>query len=192
MELSEIIKIVGDAVMESTSDPIHVQRKDVPGSLLGNYTGNKIKIKLCTSVSVPEDAGQWSGGSRDTYVVVQIATGNQLKAEGLVKLEPGFAVVRHSIFLGKDSGLTIYALPDDMTPLLKKDDGAELSEKQLKVLAICKGYKSAYRVNAAAYNDISLKEYEELKQSLVALGLLDTRGAVTLQGKNTPTPRVNG
>lgn len=64
----------------------------------------------------------WSGGSRNTFAAVELATGcvrdlpqstrnpramGGTEPDGYVEVPPGFAVVEHSIFQGKDCGCTV-------------------------------------------------------------------------------------
>lgn len=94
------------------------------------YRGRKIRIEPRKSVHV---CGlNWDGGSRSQYrgcTLTGRPTGsldryNQRApwdnpAEGQsLELVPDVALVRHSIFMGKDTGLTIYVHPDSMPKLL--------------------------------------------------------------------------
>lgn len=69
----------------------------------------------------------WDGGSKDDFRVVEIATG-QISHPPTVypfggennpnyQPQPGFALVEHSIFCGKDGGCTVYLHPDDQEKL---------------------------------------------------------------------------
>jgi hypothetical protein len=73
----------------------------------------------------------WDGGSRDYYKFVSLADGRvsmevpvqsafDPKISGLdsVTIPEGFVAVRHSIFCGKDSGLTVIANPANLSKLL--------------------------------------------------------------------------
>ena len=172
-------------------DYIHADPKNVPPALLNGYTGRKVKISICQTIHISFDAGQWHGGSRSNYWIVQISTGRTTPAlaDTKIKLEPGFAVVRHSIFCGKDMGVTIYALAADIAPMLPKAAPA-LTQDQLIVLAVAKSCKPAYRRDEAARHGVAARDYDAVRESLVALGLFNSQGALTLEGKNTPTPRV--
>ena len=172
-------------------DYIHADPRNIPPALLAGYTGRKVKIQITESVTIDFDAGQWHGGSKSDYWTVQIATGRTLaaKADTKIKLEPGFAVVRHSIFCGKDMGVTIYALAADIAPMLPKAAPA-LTQDQLIVLAVAQSCKPAYRRDEAARHGVAARDYDAVRESLVALGLFNSQGALTLEGKNTPTPRV--
>jgi hypothetical protein len=112
-------------------DPIKLAAKDLPSWLKGfnGYRGRKYKTEARTSVTIPMDAGLWSGGSRTEYFIVRMEDGalhrppmQDRYMDGRkdipVQLEPGFCVVVHSIFCGKDCGLTVYVHPDNLPKLL--------------------------------------------------------------------------
>lgn len=64
----------------------------------------------------------WDGGSKDTYVLVDIKTkrvsipgtnGPYQKEYPKFQPLPGLALVRHTIFCGKDVGCTVHLHPED-------------------------------------------------------------------------------
>ena len=85
-------------------------------------------------LSVYEDAAQhnwnsyWDGGTRDYYVFIQLATLKTVpvpqngtlfdRKKYRSTLPEGIVAVRHTIFCGKDVGLTIIARASDVTPML--------------------------------------------------------------------------
>lgn len=90
-----------------------------------SYTGRKFWAEAATEVEFYDL--NWGGGTRNQCVVVELATGrvadmrrlsrnhpaNQ-PTEGLrVELPAGVVVVRHSIFCGRDTGLTFFYNPAD-------------------------------------------------------------------------------
>jgi hypothetical protein len=184
---------------------IHLDPKQVPAQLKVGYDGRKFKAIVCESVTIPMTAGLWFGGSRDTYRVVQMADGADMPAsddmsspwdanrkERKVTLQPGFCVIEHSIFCGKDAGLTIYICASDAAPMLPVAD--ELSEAELWALNAT-DYKSSYngmnRYQNAARDSKnlgkftpSLVEYEAAKASLMTRGYMNKAGAITVAGKN--------
>ena len=92
-----------------------------------------VKIECRTSVHV---ADYWDGGSRDYTAFVQLSHMNGVSSESIpksqrqsagnpfslaianVELQPGFAVVKHVIFRGKDLGYRIYVCPTDLVTYL--------------------------------------------------------------------------
>src|SRR5208282_5018879 len=121
---------------------IYLDSKDVPQYLRDGYTGKKFKAVVTDSITVPQDAGVWGGGSRDTYRFVELATGrsvpspcqqsapwSQERQEFNSPLPAGIAMVEHSMFCGKDMGLTFYVHPDSAAKLLPAT-GEPLTETQ--------------------------------------------------------------
>lgn len=184
---------------------IHLEGRDIPAFLRGGYSGNKFQVRVCETVTIPADAGLWSGGSRSQYVGVDMVSytryplsydntspWNEARKEHTVKLEPGKAIVEHSMFCGKDMGLRIYIHPDNATKLLPVK--VELDPVEQLVLNATASYKSSYNGKdryqmATEYskNPPSRTEWSAAKESLRVKGLLDARGAITVKGKNAVT-----
>jgi hypothetical protein len=185
---------------------IYLEGRDIPASLRGDYKGNKFSVVVCETVTIPMDAGLWSGGSRNSYCGVDMVTGerssvpfahtspwNGERKDIEVKLEPGKAVVESIMFQGKDLGLRIYLHPDNATKLLPVK--SELTELEKIVLKATKSLKSSYggkdRYEMTLGYDQSMgrevptrAQWEAAKQTLIASGHLDKRGAITVKGKN--------
>ena len=94
-----------------------------------NYTGRKFRLTVaerpinCTSY--------WDGGSRDYFVFANLSTGevsSQVPAQSAfdrslsgceaIHLPEGFVCLEHSIFCGRDTGITIHVHPNNMARLL--------------------------------------------------------------------------
>lgn len=191
---------------------IYLDPKMVPAVLRGAYNGQKFKAVVCETVDIPSDAGLWSGGSRELYSVVTLDDGMKLLPgqdaapwnrnyhnRREIMLQPGVVVVRHSIFCGKDTGLTFYVHPENATKLLPAP-AAELSEHERMVLEATCSLKSHYngrdryqmatdslRYNRKPYP--SRDEWNAAKQSLIDKGLLNKAGAVTVAGRNARPSR---
>lgn len=198
-------------------DTIHLDPNQVPAVLRAGYDGKKFKAHVVESVTIPSYAGNWNGGSRDTYRLVELATGREMPAsdnngapwdrsrkDREIILQPGFAVVEHSIFCGKDMGLTFYVHPDNAAKLLPAPS-AELTPYEKTVLEATCGKKSSYNGQDRydmARDDCRYSSYrksyglteseafptreqwELAKDSLIAKGLLNKAGAVTVAGRN--------
>jgi len=175
---------------------IYLEVDQVPNHLKLGYTGKSFKAEVCEQVYIPSYAGNWDSGSRDTYSAVELATGKAIAASNnhsapwdndrkdqRIALRSGFAVIRHSIFCGKDMGLTFYVHPEDAVKLLPQQS-SNLNEIELKTLRIIKGIKSAYRIDEARRQGVSEAQYREAMVALQAQDLLDKRGAITVKGKN--------
>lgn len=84
------------------------------------YKGRKIKV---ASEATYRMENYWDGGSRcyakaydlktGTVAAADIATTNPMngKAHAEIEIPAGVAIVEHSIFCGKDCGITIYVNP---------------------------------------------------------------------------------
>jgi hypothetical protein len=161
-------------------------------------------------MTIPSDAGLWSGGSRELFHAIDFATGEHASIPGqtaapwdgarrelTVPIKPGFAIVEHSMFCGKDMGLTFYLHPDNATRLLPPV--VELSEHERLMLSATASLKSSYggkdryemsKDNVRYGNQEALAkfptraEWDAAKQSLIGRGLLNKAGAITVAGRN--------
>jgi hypothetical protein len=189
---------------------IYLDPKMVPQHLRGSYNGKQFKAVVCTEHTIPADAGTWSGGSRDTYTAINFETGQQVtvsdhysapwdssRKDRRVKLEPGFCLVEHSMFCGKDMGLTFYIHPDNATKMLPV--AVTLTPTECLVLNATKSLKSSYAGRDRydnARGDYSLEQclegepyptrdrWDIAKQALINRGLLNKAGAITVNGRN--------
>ncbi len=140
------------------ADEYHLEPNQVPALLKGSYNGRKFKARVVTEMEIPADHGLWSGGSRDTYEAVCLSSGKRIPALGQqaapwdesrqrgnykITLKPGFAVVRHTLFCGKDMGLTFFVRPED-TNTLAIEAKAEFDATERLVLIGTASFKSSY------------------------------------------------
>jgi hypothetical protein len=186
---------------------IYLDPNQVPQSLRGSYTGKKFHAILTEEISIPSDAGLWSGGSREQYYLVEISTGRSIPtpSQGTAPwdkarhsyqgtLPEGVALVCHSMFCGKDMGLTFYVRPDAAAKLLP-EKSEELSEHEKIVLSATASYKSSYNgmdryemAKSYAYGAQSFPtraEWDEAKALLITKGMLNKAGAITNKGRNS-------
>jgi len=189
---------------------IHLEANQVPATLKGAYDGRMFKAHVCEQVTIPSTAGLWDGGSREYYKLIRLADGqatpfpNQSEApwgarkEILFNITPDFVVVEHSIFCGKDMGLTFYVHPSNAIKLLPAP--VELTAIERLVLDATRSLKSSYmgrdryqmkledyRYSADAKNGIAFPtraQWEQAKADLYAKGFLNKAGAITVKGKN--------
>jgi hypothetical protein len=192
--------------------PITLEPNQVPATLRQGYGGKKFEAVVTSEVTIPADAGLWSGGSRDLYSAVRLADGSSIEFPGQsaapwdrgrtdrkITLEPGIVVKCHTYFSGKDLGLTFYLHPSDAAPMLPTK--AELTANELLVLTATRSYKSSYmgkdRYQMAADNANpswaraadrkpfpTRDEWNAAKASLIARGFLNRAGAITPAGRN--------
>lgn len=116
-------------------DHVKVTRADIPQivrATFPDYRGRKFKVQATEKVTLHDL--NWSGGSRSQYRTCTLNGTPAGSADRYNAMAPweniaegkslpvpqGFAVVRHSIFCGKDTGLTVYVNPADMPKLLTK------------------------------------------------------------------------
>lgn len=188
------------------TNAIHLDRNQVPAAIRGGYTGKKFQVVVTESVTIPAEAGLWFHGSRDLYKVVELFSGRRQEAPNQhldpwtsarqarkVELRDGYAVVEHSIFQGKDMGLTIYINPVNATAFLPAK--VELTEDQFFVLDATKRLVSSYngRDRFQLANEelvyarkpaVSRERWDAAKAELISAGLLTKSGAITTKGKN--------
>jgi hypothetical protein len=180
---------------ENMQNTIYLSPEQIPAHLTHGYTGKKFKAVICETATIPSDAGLWSGGSRSTYRMVKLSDGanfapvnhnsspwNGERREINVQLPPGVALVEHSIFCGKDSGLTFYINPADAPAYLPA--AVSISDNARKALGVICGLKSAYRAEEYARLGMNAADIATAKAELLAAGLITTQGAVTPKGRN--------
>lgn len=174
---------------------VYLEPDMVPRHLRGSYTGKKFKAQICETVTIPGQAGVWDHGTRETFQVIRIADGAAIepvnhdaapwdkRPDVPVTLEPGICVVRHSMFCGKDMGLTFYMHARDAVPMLPKQN-EELRADSRRVLECISTYKSSYRTDEYRRMGLSELDVGKAKIELIAYGLIDSRGAITTKGRN--------
>lgn len=191
---------------------IHLDPNMVPAALRQGYTGKKYSAEVCTAMTVPSDAGLWSEGSRDKYSIVEIESGrvrepfgqnsapwDRSRRDFQLEVKPGYLVVRHTIYRGADLGLHFYVHPDNAAKLLPAPAEA-LPRVEKLVLLASKSFKSSYmgkdrydmmredyRYGRTVQGDDSFPTREQwnvAKLALMAKGLLNKAGAITVAGRN--------
>lgn len=186
---------------------MYIYRKDVPSWMLSafpNYNGRKYYVVSGYTVQLSGDS--WEGGSKTTYVGVNMKTGktaspsiqygnpftNSTGKIPYVKLQLNFAIVAHRVFCGQDCGLVAYVHPDNFTKLLPHEVALTGDEKV--VLRCTKENKSSYGGISNYRFHIAHTRYGmawnvwiNTKAALVEKKLLDKRGAITTQGRNAIT-----
>lgn len=189
---------------------IWLDPKDVPNHLKGSYRGKRFRACICDTVTIYAQDGIWGGGSRDTKRAIRLDTGESIplsnnmsapwdssRQDRVINLVPNMAVVEHTIFQGKDLGLTFYLLPESAARLLPAPVEG-LSDLEKTVLEATCAYKSNY--NGQSRYDMAMRDarygynkklvpmtpdqWEATKQTLIGKGLLNKAGAVTVAGRN--------
>lgn len=186
---------------------IALEPKMVPAHLRGSYNGKSFSAIVTESVTVPSHAGLWDSGSRDTFDAVHLADGRKVavsdnvsapwddRKSRVIPLIPGIAVIEHSIFCGKDMGLRFYVHPNDAAAMLPSP-AAPLTDIESMVLRATATLKSSYNGKdryQMTTDDLrysgkpcpSRDQWNAAKDSLIAAGLLNAAGAITVKGRNS-------
>lgn len=166
-----------------------------------DYTGRKFELAIHDKGGM-KLTSYWDGGSRNYYTVVKLEDFTTLEVPqngtpfdgygygiDAPLPAPGIAVIEHSIFCGKDSGLTIHIHAENAAPLLPAR--AELTWEEKVVLVATKSLKSSYagipeyRFHEAHEDaGITRAAWDAAKAGLIARKLLNAAGAITVDGRN--------
>ena len=179
----------------------YLEPSEVPALLLRAfpaYTGRKFAAVVCEAVSLHD--AYWSGGSRSTYRALELATGRTCDPVSFVLNPPqfggaaravtvplpsGWVIVQHSIFCGKDAGLTFHIRAENAAPLLPGPVAlGALSRAALVVLHVSCSYKAFARRDEAARLGVRGAGYDSGLAECKAVGLVNAAGAVTVRGDN--------
>lgn len=103
----------------STANPMV---KRVLAATFPEYRGRKVKARLWTRPMRLEN--YWDGGTRSYYVAIRVADGAvadfgtdnpfERSAHEPVDLPAGVLLVEHSIFCGKDMGITVWGRTESL------------------------------------------------------------------------------
>lgn len=176
-----------------------------------SYQGKKFSIEIR---DYPIDVrSYWDGGSRDYFTFVNLQTfetmampaqsgfDRQIQGSDSVSIPTGFACVQHSIFCGKDHGITIIVGPSNAALLISDNSAESLDADQTLVLLYTRNRKASYQGKdrcAMAIDDmkrdrewdaskpdpITRDRWNTAKDSLISAGYLNKAGAITPKGKN--------
>lgn len=170
---------------------MYLERKDLPPHLQHLHSTGKIRVEVTDSVTIHADAGTWSGGTREIYTAVELATGRAVsitdtfsapwsseRTSKQILLKPGYAIAKTGSWCGKSAGLTLFMMADNAAPLLPAP--AQLTPDEQHVIDETCRLKSGYRVFTPAQ--------QACKPGLIARGFLTKQGAVTVKGRNARSP----
>jgi hypothetical protein len=188
----------------SKPDPIIIKiiQKTFP-----SYKGKK--IKLSTDIPTRLDS-YWDGGSKDTYVFYELKTSRIIpiasnhpffekeNPRNLESLPNGILIVCHSIFCGKDMGITIYVNNEDIAPMLPKAQN-DIDKDERIVLAFTAALKNSYggetNIRFKRANEkygISRLNWIDAQNRLVKKGLLRKNLSITPEGRNIDISEIRG
>jgi hypothetical protein len=168
-----------------------------------SYGGRKFSFRPTNEVEL--QGGYWDGGSRSSWAAVRLNDGaaKQLphwdppqfggpQGTPKVTLEPGFVIAEHSIFQGKDMGITFYVHPSDAPYYLTAP--ADVTDDEKIVLAFTRALKNTYggRTNirfteALRKYGITAERWETAQSTCRDKGLLNGRNSITPDGRNIDT-----
>ena len=166
------------------------------------YTGRKYAFRAVEDVQM--NSTYWDGGSRSTWTAVKLSTRQVVPLPKFdppqfggpqsippIPLEQDIAIVEHSIFCGKDMGLTFYIHPNDAPQMITEPDSATDDEK---IVLAYKGLKNTYGgkkniqyTEANRRYEITQDRWDIATESLKARKLLNKSGAITPSGRNIDT-----
>ena len=179
--------------------PIYLEPNQVPRKLLNGYNGRTFKAYVTDSVTCR--GMQWDGGSRSTYTAVNLQTGESrpitdgrpwpqnMYTPPAIPLQRDQAIVEHSIFCGKDAGLTFYIHPDNAAALLPAADAVD--DDQRTVLEYTARLKNTYGgrtdirfTEARRDTGITRERWAAAQAACIAAGYLRKNGSITPAGRN--------
>lgn len=169
-----------------------VARAAFPG-----YTGRKLRVQY--GVKSMNLYSEWSGGSKDTHVLVDLASMRTMQSPATTPFRPndvptvelfeGMVVVTHVRFCGKDLGLVVHTCIE--APMLASGEDDELNEVDKRVIEVHNGLKSAYRMEELTYQPswsskkaLTKAQVEQSRTKLIELGYMSKNTALTTKGKN--------
>jgi len=158
-----------------------------------DYQGRKFKVNVVPEGTSIDVTSYWQDGSRDYYAILNLSTMRSMqvpqngdphtKRIAPVKIHENMCVVQHSIFVGKDAGLTFIISEKNAAQLLPSNDN-NLDKKEKTVLVLLRSLKPAYRRDEANKAGISAQEYEQIVANLKVKQYVNSGGAITAKGKN--------
>lgn len=175
---------------------VYLEPSDLPAQLRHLHTKGHIRVLVGESMSIPSDAGTWSGGTRQVFSAVELASGRTVsitdtfsapwdgsRVDRHIALKPGFAIVETGSFCGKPAGLHLYIHPADAAPLLPAPPVALSAHGKVLLHFTC-ALKSSYRAEECARYGMGVAEMAAAREELQRAGYLDARGSVTVKGRN--------
>jgi hypothetical protein len=159
-------------------------------------------FKLDNSGAPVSVTSYWDGGSRNYYTMVDLATmrtkpvpqngtpfdGGPIAPKG-VTVPPGYVIAEHSIFCGKDHGVTFYVNPDTAIAFLPAQE--ELTATEKIVLTYTASLKNTYGGmtnirfrRAHEEHGTTQADWTNASDALKSRKLLTKAGAITTAGRN--------
>lgn len=195
--LAEMVKISEEKLLQEgrtisleANDPV---AKKLAHASFPDYTGRKFKVTVVPEGSAIDVTSYWDGGTREYFVVMNLITLKTVpvpqngdpytKRIAPVKIHENMCVVSHSIFMGKDMGLT-FTISEKNAAQLLPDTSTNLDKKEKTVLVLLRSLKPAYRRDEARQAGISSTEYDTLVANLKVKQYVSSSGGITPKGRN--------
>mgnify|MGYP003651982422 CR=1 FL=1 len=167
--------------------------KRLARAVFPHYRGRKFSFQVVETVALT--GTYWDGGSRSSYGGVSLADysaatvpqfeppqfGGPTQAP-TVEVKPGMVVVEHSIFCGRDTGITFYVHPSDAPQLLPEPDSVTEDEKIVLLFTGSLKYTEAH----SRYG-ITADRWTAAQEALKVRKLLRANGSITPAGRNVDT-----
>lgn len=173
--------------------------RQVARAAFPTYRGRKFRLRYADTF---DGRSFWVGGSRDVFRVVRLSDFAVLPLPAshptfdrvapsveCLPVPDGAVVAIHSIFFGKDMGLT-FLVPEHVGRTMLPLPSVELSDVERAVLGVTSAYKASYagisdyRAHELQRKGYSLEDIMEARASLKARKLLNKAGAITVAGRN--------
>lgn len=169
------------------------QAREVAALLQNVMYYKKDRAQIVPFAGPMELDSNWSGGSKTFWTLVDLSDGRVLalpesgavgqpKAPKLDALPANTALIESGLFLGKPIAATIHMHPDNLTKLIPAT--VTLTDAERFVLGCIASMKSVARADAYESKGLSERDVETIKAGLLAKGLIDKRGAITVAGRN--------
>ncbi len=162
------------------------------------YGGTTVQIKPSEQAPTQLDS-YWDGGSKESYALYRLDTREVLSVHSnhpffepnqprrLAALPANILLVHHTIFCGKDLGITIYG---DLSHLLPAPTLTATPEERI-VLVATRSLKNSYggktgirKREAMEETGITADAYDAAYAACITKGYLTHAGAITATGKN--------
>lgn len=181
-------------------EPLPEQGRRLVAAAFPDYAGRKFALVVEPG---PMSVGSyWDGGSRNCFAVVRLADYAALPVptahpvfDGTIpplEIPAGCVIVEHSIFCGKDAGITFHVRPDGgflppEKPVLSFEDRVVLTAS-VSLKPSYNGIRE-YRFHEARREcGIGRAAWDATKADLTARGYLNKAGAITAAGRNALPP----
>lgn len=179
---------------------MYIDAKDLPAALRPLHTGGLIRLEPTEQVTIPMDAGLWSGGTRRLFSLVDLNTGfsspvqwhdtspwHADRKECLIALQPNQCIAESGSFCGKNAGLHIYLHPSNAAALLPATE--TMSPECAALVDITCGLISSARREEWLRRGFKASQWTQAYAEALAKGLIRANGAITTKGRNARPQR---